>query len=92
MPEAKKNGIHETQFYSIPVNNNIYKDPLEYPKTLNTMICMAEMVATDIQTLSIDKLHAKQKKDIHCRNLAAQSHHENKNSFNPVLISPDGLP
>ena len=40
------------------------------------MTCVAEMVTTDIQTLSFDKLHAKQKKDIYCRNSAAHSHHK----------------
>ena len=37
------------------------------------MTFITEMVTTDIQTLRVDKLHAKQKKDIHCGNLAAQS-------------------
>ena len=49
------------------------------------------MVTTSIQTLFIDKLCTEQNKDIHCRNLAAQSHCKNKNIFNPVMISLDGL-
>ena len=28
--------------------------------------------------------------DIHCRKLAAQLHYKNKNTFKPVMISPDG--
>ena len=55
----------------------------------DTMTYIAEMVNTNIQSLIIDKLHAKQKKDIHCRNLGSQSH-KNKDTFNPVMISPDG--
>ena len=55
------------------------------------MTCIAGMVITDIQTLNIDRLHAKQKKDIHCGNLATESYINNKNSFNLVMISPDGL-
>ena len=51
---------------------DIYRDPLDYSKTSDTMTCVADMVTIDIQTLNIDKLHTKQK-DIHCRNLAAQS-------------------
>ena len=49
------------------------------------------MVTTDIQNSSIDKLHAKQKKDIHCGYFTAQSHCKNKNNLNPVMISADGL-
>ena len=69
----------------------IYRDPLENLKTSNTMNCIAEVVTTDIQTLGIDRLCTKQKEVINCRNLAAQSHYKNKNSFNSVMISPDGL-
>ena len=54
---------------------DIYKDPLDYPKTSDTMTCNTEIIATDIQTLSVDKLCTEKKKDIHCRNVAAQSHH-----------------
>ena len=42
------------------------------------MIYIAEMVTTNIQTLSIDKLHAEQKKDICFRNVAAHSHHKKR--------------
>ena len=69
----------------------MYTDPLEYPKTSDTMTCVAEVVTTDIQNLGINKQCLEQKKDIHCRNFAAQSHCMNKNSFNAVMISPDGL-
>ena len=55
------------------------------------MNCTAEVVTKDILNLSIDRLCAKQKKVMSCRSLAAQSHHKNKNTFNPVIISPDGL-
>ena len=70
---------------------DIYKELLDHPETSDTMTCIAEMVTIDVQTLSIDKLHSKQKKEIHCRNLAAQSYFKNRNRFNPVMISPDGL-
>ena len=43
----------------------IYKEPLDKPKTSNTMICNAEMVSSEIQTLSADQACAKQKRDIH---------------------------
>ena len=68
-----------------------YKDPLEYSKTPNTMTHIAQMVPINIQTLIIDRLPTEQKKDIHFRNLAAQSFHKNKNSFNMVIISPELL-
>ena len=55
------------------------------------MTCIAEMVTTDIQTLSIDRLHTKQKKNIYLRNLAVQSYHKNKKTFKPVIISLKGL-
>ena len=71
---------------------DIYRGPLENPKTSDTMNCMADVVTTDIQTLGTDILHPEQKKDINCRNLAAQSHHKNNNSFNPIIISADGFP
>ena len=45
------------------------------------MNCIAEVITTDIQTWSIDRLHAEQKKDIHCRNLVAQSHCKNKDAM-----------
>ena len=77
--------------YSRHKTLDIYKDPSDYLKTSNTMTCIAEMVATEIQSLSIDKCHTEQKKDILCRNLAAQSHGKNKNTFTSVMISPDGL-
>ena len=54
------------------------------------MTCIAEMVTTDIQNLTIDKFCAEQKRDIQCRKLAAHSHHKNKNTFKPVIF-PDGL-
>ena len=44
---------------------DIYKDPLDYPQTSDTMTFTAKMVTTNIQTLSTDKPHTKQKKDIH---------------------------
>ena len=68
----------------------MYIEPLENPKTAalnNTEECIAEVVANKIQTLSTDGLHAGQTKDFNCRNSAAQSHHKNRNSFNPVMIS-----
>ena len=73
---------------------DIYRDPLQYPTT--TVIndieeCIAEVVATKIQTFSSDRLCAEQKKDINCRNLAEQLHNKSRNSFNPVMISADGL-
>ena len=40
---------------------DIYKELLDNPKSSDTMTCIAAMVSSDIQTLSIDKLHAKQK-------------------------------
>ena len=40
---------------------DIYKDPLDYPKTSKAMTCIAEMVTTNIQSLSVDKLCAKEK-------------------------------
>ena len=49
------------------------------------------MVANKIQTLSTDRLLAKQKKEINGRNLAVQSQCKNRKSFNPVMISTDGL-
>ena len=70
---------------------DIYKDSLDYPISSDTMTCIVQMVTAYIQTLSINKPHAKQKKDIHCKNLTAQSHVKNKNTFHPVMISPDGL-
>ena len=48
-------------------------DPLEYPKTSYTKTCIEEVVIINVQTLSIDRLQARQKKDNNCRNLAAQS-------------------
>ena len=38
---------------------DIYKDPLENLKTSNTTNCIAEVVTTNIKTLSIDGLHTK---------------------------------
>ena len=70
---------------------DIYKESLDNPKTCDIMTCTSEMVSSNIQILCSDKLHTKQKKDIHCRKLAAQLHHKNKNTFKPVMISPDGL-
>ena len=72
----------------------IYTEPLENPKTValsNTEECIAEVVANKIKTLSTDRLHAKQRKDTNCRNLATQLCHKNRNSFNLVMISADGL-
>ena len=70
---------------------DIYKDPLDYPVTSYTMTCIAEMATTYKPTfLSVHKLHNKQK-DTQCRNGGAQSHHKNKNTFNPIMISHDGL-
>ena len=70
---------------------DIYREPLENPKTFDTVKCFLEMVTTDIQTLSIHNLNTEQKKDISYRNSAAQSHHKNKNSFNPVTIYANDL-
>ena len=70
---------------------DICKELLDNPKISDTMMSIAEMVTTNRQTLSMDKPHAKQKKDLHCRKLAAQSHCINKNTFNPVMTSPDYL-
>ena len=36
-------------------------------------------------------MSCKTKQDIHCRNSAAQPHHKDKNTFNLVMIFPDGL-
>ena len=55
------------------------------------MTYIAEMVTLNIQTFNIDKHHTRQKKDIRYRNLVAQLHHKDKNTFNPVMISSDGL-
>ena len=41
---------------------DIYKDLLDNPKTCDTMTCIAEMVSSDIETLSIDELHAEQRR------------------------------
>ena len=52
----------------------IYTDLLENPKTAaisNTEICIVEVVANKIQTLSTERLHAKQTEDTNCRNSAA---------------------
>ena len=68
---------------------DIHKDPLDYPKTSDTIACIAKMVITDIQTLSSDQLCTRQK-DLYCRNFAAQSHCKTKNTFTLVMISPDG--
>ena len=38
---------------------DIYKEPLDNPKTSDTMTYIAEMVSSNIQTSGIDKLHAK---------------------------------
>ena len=54
----------------------IYKDPLENPKTITINDTEVEEVVAKIQTLSKGRLCAKQKKDINCRNSAAQSHHK----------------
>ena len=56
---------------------DIYRDPLENQtvRAINdTEKCIAEMVTNNIHTLSSDRLHAEQKKDITCRNLAVQWH------------------
>ena len=50
---------------------DIYRDPSKNPKssaTNNTEECIDEVVTNNIQTLSIDSLQAKQKKDINCIN------------------------
>ena len=72
---------------------DIYKDPVENSKTAihYTEECTAEVVTNNINTLSSYRLCAEQKKDINFRNLAAQSHCKNRNSFNSVMISDDGL-
>ena len=68
-------------------------DSLENPITaaLNIEECIAEVLSYKIQTLRTDTLCAKQEKGINCINLAAQSHHKNRNSSNLVMISADGL-
>ena len=68
----------------------MYTEPLENPNS-NTEECIEEVVANKVQTLSTDRLWAEQKKDTNCRNLVAQLQHKNRNSFNPVMISMDGL-
>ena len=40
---------------------DIYRDPLENPKTSNTTNYIGEVITTDIQTLSIDRLCAEQR-------------------------------
>ena len=53
----------------------IYTELLENPRkvALNTTEeCIGEVVANKIQILNTDRLHAEQKKDTNCRNLAAQ--------------------
>ena len=73
---------------------DINKNSLENPKTTtinDTEECIAEVMANEIQTLSNDRLHAEQKKDMNCRKVAAQSYHKNRNSFNLVIISADSL-
>ena len=70
------------------------RDPLENPKTTvanDTDECITYVLTNKLQTLSKDKLHAEQRKDITCRNLAVQSYHKNRNSFNLVMNSADGL-
>ena len=69
-------------------------EPLNNPKTAalnNTEECISEVVANNIPTLRSDRLHAEQKKDTNCTNLAAQSCFKNRNSFNLVMVSTDGL-
>ena len=70
---------------------DIYEEPLYNPKTSHAMTHIIEIVTTDLQTISINKLYTKQKRDIHFRKLAVQSDHKNKNTFKAVIISPDGL-
>ena len=38
-----------------------YKDPLDYPKISDTVTYSAEMITTNIQTISVDKLHTKKR-------------------------------
>ena len=72
---------------------DIYRVPLGNPKTTainDTEECIAEVVTNNLHTVSNDRLPTRQK-DSTCRNLAGQSHHKNRNNFNPVMISADGL-
>ena len=73
---------------------DIYRDPLENPKlaaTRDTEECIAEVVTNNIQTVSVDRLWTEQRKDINCRNLAAHLYHKNKDSFNSLMISAEGI-
>ena len=72
----------------------IYTAPLDNPKAVtlsNTEECTAEVVGNKVQSLSTDRLYAKQKKDTKCRNLAPQLHHKSRKSLNTVMLYTDGL-
>ena len=73
---------------------DIYIEPLDNVKTAlnDTKECIVEVGANELQALSVNRLlHARQKKDIHCRDVAAQAHCKNRNSFTPAMISTAGL-
>ena len=94
-------------FVCIKGTDNILADAISRLKTLdinmellenhktaalnNAEECITEVVANKIQTLNTDRHHAEQNKDINCKNVATQLHHKNRNSFNLVMISTDGL-
>ena len=50
-----------------------------------------EVNASKIHIKNSNVLHAEQKSDITCKKIASQSNHSNKNIFNTVIISADGI-
>ena len=73
---------------------NIYKEPLENPKTpvvSNTQENVLEICATDMHTMGNTMLHTEQRWDIMYRKLASQLCHGNKSKttkyFKPSLVA-----
>ena len=73
---------------------DIYRDPIENPimlKASDLQQQVTEVNTSKIHTLNSNVLHAEKKLDITCRNLALQSHHSNKNTFDMVVISAGSI-
>ena len=72
---------------------DIYKDPIEDPKKIkvSNIEHITEVDASKKHTLNSNVLHAEQKWDTTCKNLTSQSHYCSKNTFNTVIISPNGI-
>ena len=71
-------------------NTRYLKRTIRQPKNMSQWSVLKRWLVATYKPLSVDKLHVEQK-DIHCKKLAAQSYHTNRNTFKLVLISPDGL-